>query len=214
MMVSSQSNHLMRIVLSGCSGAGKSTLLEELCRRGHKTVSEPGRRIVQDQLATNGTDLPWINMAGFLARCTELAIEDFISVENHEGYVFFDRSLIDAVAAFERFDIPTPTHLNSSLDDYRYHSHVFLFPPWEELFENDSERRHSFQVAVDEYDDLRETFPATGYKVITVPMVSVVERADFIVAHAQQPDRHVHQTTTFYLLLFVNKRIFPAGQFG
>ena len=36
------------VVITGCSGGGKSTLLDELGRRGHATIEEPGRRIVRE----------------------------------------------------------------------------------------------------------------------------------------------------------------------
>ena len=46
------------VILSGCSGGGKSTLLDELARRGHAVVAEPGRRIVAEQLREGGAALP------------------------------------------------------------------------------------------------------------------------------------------------------------
>jgi predicted ATPase len=53
------------VVISGCSGGGKSTLLSELARRGYPVVEEPGRRIVQDELAGNGAALPWVDPVAF-----------------------------------------------------------------------------------------------------------------------------------------------------
>src|SRR6516165_9149624 len=56
------------VVISGCSSGGKSTLLAELGRRGHATVEEPGRRIVRQELAGDGSALPWvIGIGGHLA---------------------------------------------------------------------------------------------------------------------------------------------------
>jgi hypothetical protein len=48
------------VAISGCSSGGKSTLLAELGRRGHATVEEPGRRIVKQELAGEGSALPCI----------------------------------------------------------------------------------------------------------------------------------------------------------
>ena len=64
------------IVLSGCSGGGKSTLLEELLRRGHAVVEEPGRRIVQQELAAGGSALPWLDLEAFARRAVALALAD------------------------------------------------------------------------------------------------------------------------------------------
>jgi predicted ATPase len=52
-------------VISGCAGAGKNTRLAELGRRGCTIVEEPGRRIVEAGMHSNGTAFPWIGMAAF-----------------------------------------------------------------------------------------------------------------------------------------------------
>jgi predicted ATPase len=56
------------VIISGCSGSGKSTLLAELGQRGFATVEEPGRRIVREELAGDGSALPWVNAAAFARR--------------------------------------------------------------------------------------------------------------------------------------------------
>jgi predicted ATPase len=45
-------------VISGCSGGGKSSLLAELARRGFATIEEPGRRVVREELASDGEAVP------------------------------------------------------------------------------------------------------------------------------------------------------------
>src|SRR5690606_27766766 len=47
------------VIISGCSGGGKSSILAELDRRGHATVPEPGRRIVEEETSSGGSALPW-----------------------------------------------------------------------------------------------------------------------------------------------------------
>jgi predicted ATPase len=64
------------VVISGCSGGGKSTLLEELAARGYAVVEEPGRRIVQEELAGNGAALPWVDAAAFARRAIAVALAD------------------------------------------------------------------------------------------------------------------------------------------
>jgi predicted ATPase len=46
------------VVISGCSGGGKSTLLAELVGRGYAAVEEPGRRIVEEELAATDQHYP------------------------------------------------------------------------------------------------------------------------------------------------------------
>ena len=69
--------HLDRfVVISGCSGGGKSTLLEDLGRRGHATVEEPGRRIVREVLGQGGSALPWIDSSAFARRAIAMALDE------------------------------------------------------------------------------------------------------------------------------------------
>lgn len=169
------------IVLSGCSGGGKSTLLEELRRRGYAVVEEPGRRIVQEELATGGNALPWQDLAAFLKRAIALALSDRAARRDHPGPVFFDRGLIDAASALEAHTgEPVFAPLAAQ---HRYHRRVFLAPPWPEIYTGDPERRHGFETAVAEYERLAVAYPAVGYEVTLLPKAAVAERADFLLSH-------------------------------
>src|SRR5665213_3191356 len=87
------------IVIAGCSGGGKSALLAELSRRGYAVVEEPGRRIVREEVERGGTALPWLDAAGFARRAVALSLADLAAASRLAGPVFFDRGLVDAVAA-------------------------------------------------------------------------------------------------------------------
>src|SRR5215468_1738157 len=89
------------VVISGCSGGGKSSLLEELSQRGYAVVEEPGRRIVRDEISNNGSALPWVDAVAFLRRAITVALTDREVVNSSQGWVFFDRGLIDAAAGLE-----------------------------------------------------------------------------------------------------------------
>jgi predicted ATPase len=166
------------VVISGCSGGGKSTLLSELNRRGYAVVEEPGRRIVLEELKRNGSALPWLDMNAFLHRAMELALADQVMASALEGWVFFDRGLIDAAAGLQQL---TGEALSASLrHTHRYHKRVFLAPPWPEIYQTDSERRHNQDFAIAEYKRLLEIYPSLGYEVVILPKVSLKERADFV----------------------------------
>jgi predicted ATPase len=166
------------VVISGCSGGGKSTLLAELARRGHGIVEEPGRRIVQEELASNGSALPWIDAAAFARRAIDLALADREAAQARSGWVFFDRGLIDAASALEH--VTGEPILDRLGNLHRYHRRVFLAPPWPEIYATDPERRHGLDAAIAEFDRLARVYPALGYDVITLPRVGVSERADFV----------------------------------
>lgn len=168
------------IVLSGCSGGGKSTLLEELRKRGHAVVDEPGRRIVQEELAAGGSALPWLDLAAFARRAIALALADRAAMQDQPGLVFFDRGLIDAASALEASG-GEPV-LAALAREHSYNGRVFLTPPWPEIYAGDPERRHGFDAALTEYERLARTYQMLGYETVILPKVSVAERADFVLA--------------------------------
>jgi predicted ATPase len=166
------------VVISGCSGGGKSTLLAELARRGHAVVEEPGRRIVQQEMAGDGAALPWVDEAAFARRAVAMALEDRASASAHAGWVFFDRGLVDAASGLQH--LTGEPALETLGRSHRYHRRVFLTPPWPEIYATDAERRHGFDAALAEYSRLLAAYPALGYEVIVLPKVSITERADFV----------------------------------
>lgn len=167
-----------RVVLSGCSGGGKSSLLAELARRGHAVVAEPGRRIVAEELAGGGDALPWIDLEAFARRAIETALADVAVAA--EGFVFFDRGLVDAAAALEHATgAPEVERLGRSV---RYDRTVFMTPPWAEIYQTDPERPHGFDEAVAEYDRLIRAYSTLDYEIVILPRVGIAARADLVLA--------------------------------
>ena len=171
------------ILISGCSGGGKSTLLAELQRRGHHVIEEPGRRIVAQELSKNGSALPWKDITSFANQAIELARADRSFAATKVGSVFFDRGLIDAASALEVATGSPALHLISG---ERYNRIVFFTPPWPEIYQNDSERQHSFDTSVLEYDRLLMAFAKLNYDIVKLPFATVFERADFILSRVSQ----------------------------
>ena len=165
-------------MISGCSGGGKSTLLAELAARGYAVVDEPGRRIVQQELAANGVALPWVDGTAFARRAITVALADRVQARRLSGWVFFDRGLVDAAAALQYLTCEPALERIGSL--HRYHRRVFFTPPWPEIYATDAERRHDLDAAIAEYDRLLRAYPSLGYQVVTLPKVSVLERVGFI----------------------------------
>lgn len=167
------------VILSGCSGGGKTTLLAELHRRGYAIVEEPGQRIVREATSSGSDTVPWNNMEAFLRRAITLAANDYAQANDQsQSWVFFDRGLIDAAAALQALTgEPVLTALASR---YRYHPCVFLVPPWPEIYQQNSERRHSMDAAVSEFERLQEVYPTLGYRVSLLPKACVHARADAV----------------------------------
>lgn len=166
------------VILSGCSGGGKSTLLAELERRGFETVPEPGRRIVAEELQAEGRALPWVNLEAFARRAIDMSVRDRERLNSAEGWVFFDRGLIDAAVALE---FTTGVAVSDSLGKTsRFHFQVFLTPPWPEIYAIDADRQHGLDEAIGEYQRLLDAYGQLGYEKIILPKTDVGKRADFI----------------------------------
>lgn len=166
------------VVLSGCSGGGKSTLLSELGRRGYRTVEEPGRRVVERELAAGGDAVPWSDASAFARKCAELAINDLTVAAHAPGDVltFIDRGLVDAVIALRHYTGTCATAISQHAL-HSYHHRVFFTPPWPAIWSTDGARQHSFAEASAEYDRLTTGYSELGYQIIALPCTTVGNRA-------------------------------------
>ncbi len=169
------------IVISGCSGGGKSSLIDALAARGYAVRHEAGRQIVKEQLLIGGDGLPWENPDRFVELAVSRGAHQFNTVRPDEGPVFFDRSIVDVASHWDRTGRQTPPHLRSMLEHYRYHPTVLMVPPWKEIFQTDSERRHCFDEASAEFDWLLTAYRKWGYRTLVLPKAPVPQRADFVI---------------------------------
>lgn len=181
------------VIISGCSGGGKSTLLSELVRRGYSIVLGPGRQIVKEQHTIDGDALPWTNPQKFLDLALSRYIYQFNSQEYTDQFIFFDRGIIDAVL----LDFPQPKYFQNAANNFRYSRLVFLVPPWPEIFANDTERKHDFESAVKEFDELLIKYKNFGYETVLIPKVSVKERVDFILEKLGIQIKHANEPSFF-----------------
>ena len=62
----------------------------------------------------------------------------------------------------------------------RYNKHVFILPPWEEIYKTDDERKMQFKHLNNFHDSLYENYLKLGYELIEVPKASVTERCQFM----------------------------------
>jgi predicted ATPase len=168
------------VVLSGCSGGGKSSLLSELGRRGYRIFEEPGRQIIKEQNAIGGDAVPAGNNRMFAELLVSRSLNRVIEAADAGDFVFFDRGLVDVVSWYEYAGQAIPEPFERAAQLFRYHSKVFLVPPWPEIFENDAERKHSFEEALAQYQMLPKTYARLGYTPVIVPKTTVSARADFV----------------------------------
>ena len=172
------------ILITGCSSGGKSSLLKALSEQGFATIQEPGRRIVIKELASDGAALPWTNMKAFALHAIEMAKADLSAAHTYDGFVFFDRGLIDAAVALENSGGQSISQTLGEVQHYQ--RQVFVAPPWKELFFNDAERRHDFSAAVQEHARIISALLALGYAIKELPKASVQERVEFVLSSCEE----------------------------
>lgn len=169
------------VAITGCSGGGKSSLLAELGRRGYRTFAEPGRQIIKEQTAIGRPDILTEDPALFGELCVARTIQRMIEAADAPGPMFFDRTHIDPLSYSAITGAPERPHWVRAAEVFRFHPIAFFVPPWPEIFENDSERRHSFEEALREYPALLKNYERFGYRPTIVPKLPVPDRADFVV---------------------------------
>ena len=90
-------NESKLIVISGGPGAGKTTLLEELRRRGYTCSAEVARKIIQEQVASDGRAVPWDDREEYSKLMLLRSIDSWQEHAAAQGTIFFDRGIPDAL---------------------------------------------------------------------------------------------------------------------
>ncbi len=166
-------------VITGGPGAGKTTLLSELEKRGVLCAGEAARQIIQEQVAAKGDALPWANRERYTALMLGRSIADFEKYSRAGLAMFFDRGIPD-VLCYARLIGLQEDGIRSACERYRYNRMVFLAPPWEEIYATDSERKQTFEEAVETCRVMSGAYRDCGYELIELPLVSAAERAEFV----------------------------------
>jgi predicted ATPase len=105
------------------------------------------------------------------------------AMTNHsDAPMFFDRGILDTLCYMDMEKIPLPNNLDRIVSEYRYNTKVFILPPWEEIYQTDSERKQSWQQAEYTFHQMKQTYQKYGYKLIQVPCARIEARAQFVLS--------------------------------
>lgn len=171
-------------IITGGPGSGKTSVIHELRERGYPCVDEVGRKIIQEQLLIGGDALHWCDKAKFLELMLSRSMGDYDRVSNVIGPVFFDRGIPELAGYPRLVKMPELPHVTRAAKLFRYAPVVFVMPPWQEIYRNDSERKQDFAEAIASYDAAAATYREFGYEPVDVPKFSLPARADFILKRA------------------------------
>lgn len=167
-------------ILTGGSGSGKTSVLTALAQKGFLTVPEVARTIIKEQQIIGGNALHTGDRDAFLELMLRYSLEDYQQMRQERAAVFFDRGIPDLYGYAKTFCHKEQSQVNHAVEKYRYCQRVFLFPPWETIYINDTERHQDFKESVQTYMALKEGYQHCEYTVIDVPFLSVEERVTFI----------------------------------
>lgn len=170
-------------ILTGGPGAGKTSVIDELQRRGYDTVAETGRKIIRRQIRDGGNALPWKDAPAYAAEMLIASVNDFHLRKETTDLCFFDRGIPDIYAYQLLENIPSSETLEEALINYRYNRVVFIFLPWKAIYETDTERKQTFQIAQQTCCRMEQVYKALGYELVPVPFDTVTTRTDFILKH-------------------------------
>ncbi len=172
-----------RVVVTGAPGTGKSTVLNLLTAKGFPVLPEMARELIAEQQAIeNSTMVPWLDHPSFGLELFKRQVQQYQDAQ--EGVNFYDRGILDNLAYLRRDECPNES-LEQQAKDYPYHPDIFLMPPWEEIYSNDSVRWEDLDLMRSIDKALRSMYSRFGYQVIEVPKVGPEERMHFILEHLQ-----------------------------
>jgi predicted ATPase len=171
-------------VITGAPCSGKTSVIEGLAERGYRVVHEVARAVIDSQLA-KGAALSEIR-ADILAFERQILIEK-VCIEKKlpkPQMVFLDRAIPDSIAYFqiEGLDISEPLQYSQSA---RYRK-VFLFDRL--TLEKDPVRSENQALAIRIEGLLAKSYAMLGYEVIAVPVLTIDQRIDFVLAHCKPRD--------------------------
>jgi predicted ATPase len=165
-------------VITGGPGSGKTSLIDALQRAGFARSIEAGRAIIQDQEVIDGPALR--DPALFAELMLSWELRSYRMAQDLPGPVFFDRGVPDVAGYLRLMELPIPVHVQQAAALFRYNRHVFVAPPWAEIYKPDAERKQSFAEAVRTYEAMVAAYEALGYGVIELPRCSIAERVEFL----------------------------------
>ncbi|MCG2417877.1 ATP-binding protein [Aequorivita sp. F47161] len=172
-----------RIVLTGGPGSGKTALIKYLENDGYKVMHEISRDVTLEAQRQGIEQLFLVNPILFSEKLLEGRLKQFNDGKKCTAPIlFYDRGMPDVTAYMDFVKVHYPVNFSEICTEYRYNE-VFVLPPWEEIYEKDNQRYESFEQAEKIFHFLKNGYENYGYKTQEVPVGTLEERANFILAN-------------------------------
>jgi predicted ATPase len=160
-------------------------MLRELAMVGFRHAPEVARQIIQEQVATSGTALPWGDRKAYTDLMLQRSIESYLEHTPAWEPTFSDRGIPDSLGYARLIGLVEEENLRTACREYRYALRVFLAPPWREIYETDSERKQDFAEAERTYSVVKDVYRECGYEIVELPRIDPVARAAWVVTQLQ-----------------------------
>jgi predicted ATPase len=167
-------------VVTGGPGCGKTTVLRELEKRGFPFAPEVARQIIQEQVRTGGPALPWADRELYTKLMLERSIESYEAHTPASQLMFSDRGIPDTLGYARLIGLKDESAIRDACEKYCYARQVFFAPAWKEIYETDEERKQTFAEVERTCAQIAEVYEECGYKLVELPKVAPVARANFI----------------------------------
>ena len=167
-----------KVVLTGAPASGKTTLLNSVNHAEILCYSEVSRSIISAAQA-KGIQHPFLeNPLEFSEALFENRLQDYFKT-SVKPIQLYDRGIHDVVAYLHELGSDIPCGMEADCTNFNYDK-VFIFPPWEAIFEQDTQRMEDFNESEKLHNALIETYAAYGMECVEVPRLSVPKRLAFI----------------------------------
>lgn len=100
--------------------------------------------------------------------------------------IFFDRSYLEEIRYHKILNATNIKKHDNLVSNLRYFSTIYIAPPWEEIFCQNEERRHSFEKSVDDYHRVLSFYHQCGYKTLELPKIGIEGRVEFMLSSINQ----------------------------
>lgn len=169
-----------KIVITGGPGTGKSTIIDQLLEMEFTCMPEISRTITKEAQLSGIDQLFLKDPLLFSKLLLHGRISQYeTATAQASKVVFFDRGIPDIHGYMDYLGTEYPEVYTQKSQEFRY-SHVFMMPPWKNIYKTDNERYETFEQSLTIYTYLIQGYRKMGYHITEVPEGSITERVNFI----------------------------------
>lgn len=131
-------------------------------------------------MAIGGTALPWADRSAFAELMPGWELRSWRETDAHSGITLFDRGVPYVTGYHTLSGLPVPQHVRKAAELFHYNRRVFIAPPWQAIFGQDTERRQTWKEAEATYHVMVDVYSALDYELVDLPRATIEDRARFV----------------------------------